>query len=288
MHVQNITGSDACTENLCSVASLPSNSIESPYVQNSGDQVTTDHVGAVVGRTLLQGDREEESGRVPEDVLCRSVGTKDHLRRGQSESALHRCSPAGSQVCEMVHREVPGQPEAGSSLLPLLHQHVCGTHGADPGDRSDRVTFQQPGAEDPEGQVKERPLGHHLLRIERSTWSDDELSRSWSVEDEVNQQGHRLNNMESTLAQIAQQMQVLDPDGDSAPSIECPAELRAGENELEFRSLICDEIGCQAVVQQLSDVNDAAYFHDVLLQQSEKHNWVYDEMWIYWKKSSHG
>jgi hypothetical protein len=45
--------------------------------------------------------------------------------------------------------------------------------------------------------------------IERSTWSDDELSRSWSVEDEVNQQGHRLNNMESTLAQIAQQMQVL-------------------------------------------------------------------------------
>jgi uncharacterized coiled-coil protein SlyX len=29
------------------------------------------------------------------------------------------------------------------------------------------------------------------------------------VEDEVNQQGHRLNNMESTLAQIAQQMQVL-------------------------------------------------------------------------------
>ena len=76
----------------------------------------------------------------------------------------------------------------------------------------------------------------------------------------------------------------LDPDGDSAPPVECPAELRAGENELEFRSLICDEIGCQAVVQQLSEVNDAAYFHDVLLQQSEKHNWVYDEMWIYWKK----
>ena len=38
MHVQKITGSDACTENLCSVASLPSNSIEFPSAQNSGDQ----------------------------------------------------------------------------------------------------------------------------------------------------------------------------------------------------------------------------------------------------------
>ena len=283
MHVQNITGSDACTENLCSVASLPSNSIESPYVQNSGDQVTTDHVGAVVGRTLLQGDREEESGRVPEDVLCRSVGTKDHLRRGQSESALHRCSPAGSQVCEMVHREVPGQPEAGSSLLPLLHQHVCGTHGADPGDRSDRVTFQQPGAEDPEGQVKERPSGiissdREVNLVGRRAQSFLERGgRGEPARPPSQQHGEHLGPDRATDAGP-------DPDGDSAPSIECPAELRAGENELEFRSLICDEIGCQAVVQQLSDVNDAAYFHDVLLQQSEKHNWVYEEMWTYWKK----
>ena len=45
--------------------------------------------------------------------------------------------------------------------------------------------------------------------IETGSWSDEDLERSWSVEDEVNQQGHCLNQMEGTLTQIAQQIQIL-------------------------------------------------------------------------------
>jgi hypothetical protein len=44
---------------------------------------------------------------------------------------------------------------------------------------------------------------------EVSSWSEDELERSWSVEDEVSQQGQRLNNMETTMSQIANQLQIL-------------------------------------------------------------------------------
>jgi hypothetical protein len=44
---------------------------------------------------------------------------------------------------------------------------------------------------------------------ETGSWSDEELGRSWSVQAEVNQQGERLNSMEGTLAQIAQQIQAL-------------------------------------------------------------------------------
>ena len=72
----------------------------------------------------------------------------------------------------------------------------------------------------------------------------------------MNQQGHRLNNPDRTADAG------LDTDGDPSSPVECPVELRAGDNELEFRSLVCDEIGCQAVVKQSTEVNDAAYFHD--------------------------
>lgn len=44
---------------------------------------------------------------------------------------------------------------------------------------------------------------------EVGSWSDEDLGRSWSVQAEVNQQGERLNSMEGTLAQIAQQLQAL-------------------------------------------------------------------------------
>ena len=44
---------------------------------------------------------------------------------------------------------------------------------------------------------------------EVSSWSEDELERSWSVEDEVSQQDQRLNNMENTMSQIASQLQIL-------------------------------------------------------------------------------
>jgi hypothetical protein len=42
-----------------------------------------------------------------------------------------------------------------------------------------------------------------------SSWSEDELDQSWSVADEVSQQGERLNNMEYTMSQIANQLQIL-------------------------------------------------------------------------------
>ena len=42
-----------------------------------------------------------------------------------------------------------------------------------------------------------------------SSWSEDELDQSWSVADEVSQQGERLNNMENTMSQIAKQLQIL-------------------------------------------------------------------------------
>ena len=44
---------------------------------------------------------------------------------------------------------------------------------------------------------------------QNTAWSDEELSDSWSVDDQVTQQGHQLNAMESTLSQIAQQVQML-------------------------------------------------------------------------------
>ena len=48
-----------------------------------------------------------------------------------------------------------------------------------------------------------------VMPEEVSSWSEDELERSWSVEDEVSQQGQRLNNMETAMSQIANQLQIL-------------------------------------------------------------------------------
>ena len=52
-----------------------------------------------------------------------------------------------------------------------------------------------------------------------SSWSEDELERSWSVEDEVSQQGQRLNNMEATMSQIANQLQILTQMITTQPSV---------------------------------------------------------------------
>ena len=156
------------------------------------------------GRPFCRRDGAESSGRLHEDVLCRASRTPNHVRGSQGEPALHRRSSAGSQIRQVVHPEVPEEREAGPQDIPVLHPALRGTSGTDSGKDHQDASPESPKTTAPHAKSKSAPRP-----AQNTAWSDEELSDSWSVDDQVTQQGHRLNAMESTLSQIAQQVQML-------------------------------------------------------------------------------
>lgn len=141
-------------------------------------------------------------------VLRGAVSDAHLLRRDEAEPEIHRCDRARSQVCQVVHQEVCREPKASSPGVHLLHRPLCGTNGADSG-RNHRGISKEP-SHDQHAEAKDQ--GAPKLSVvpeDISSWSEDELDQSWSAADEVSQQGERLNNMENTMSQIANQLQIL-------------------------------------------------------------------------------
>ena len=206
MHVHEGLSSSAIDVRSRSVAEISEKG--GPVDQSHTSSSDVQQQSCVVGRPICSRRGTEAGRRVPEDVVCPALRSSHQFWRNQTEPTLHRCGEGRPQVCEMVCQEVCPEREAQPSLIPVLPEPVCGAHGAHSGElgpgRSPRESCSPELAS--QSQVCPPSLstavrGGQLVRRD--------LGRSWSVQAEVNQQGERLNSMEGTLAQIAQQLQAL-------------------------------------------------------------------------------
>ena len=238
---------------------------------------------SVVGRSVCSRRGTEAGGRVPEDVVCPALRSSHQLRRDEAEPALHRCGEGRSKVREVVCQEVCQERETKSSLLPVLPEPVCGAHGAHSGTLGPGRSTRESSSSELTSQSQVCPSslstairGGQLVRRGLGTILEC-ASRSESTRGTI-----EFHGRDSCADRAADPSPV--PDGDGPEPASTVDDVRAGHDASEFRSWICDENGCQVLKQTPEQVVDQAYFQDVLNNQVDRANWVYEEMWTYWKK----
>ena len=108
------------------------------------DRSLRDVIPREPGGTVPPSDEPEssESGRtrLHQDVVDRTGTECDHVWGGQKGPVVREGRPRGSELCDVVHQQVPAQPEVSTSSFPALCSEVRGSRGGN----TDLHTAQEP------------------------------------------------------------------------------------------------------------------------------------------------
>ena len=152
--------------------------------------------------------------KVQEDFMKMSYSELSELRIAFGESKVNQkyidvVQQDPKYVKWFTQRYQDSQKQAHKSFLFFIQMYVERMELSQ-GKENIQTMPGSPRRPAPHAKSKSAPRPTEI-HSEAGSWSDgdESLGRSWNVENEVTQQGYRLNAMESTLSQIAQQMQML-------------------------------------------------------------------------------
>ena len=266
-----------------------SSSDTQPVVPSS-DSIETPHqdVQPISRRSPSSCDSSETSRGVPKYVVRAALGDEDCVWGNEGEPEVHRCDQGGPQVCAVVRSKVHWQQEDLPPTVPLLCGALRGTSGASPG-QSNVQGDQGASANDVHDQV------------EGSSPKADRSGESWELVRIRTKQamecgaggesGHadRVGAPEGSDLQHGEQPQsdcgpTAKPDAVSHAEQPDPSLLSEATSGDHLRTLMCDLIGQQMMLDQPHNVIDETYFSREEQSADIKNNWVYQEMWTYFSK----
>ena len=235
-------------------------------------------------RSLASSDTPPCHRRFHEDVVRPDVAASDHLRRDKVEPEVHRSSGDRSEIRPMVCQEVCRKSETGPPVFPVLHESLCGASGIEPREVS-RSTIQEQSQETRDSPIRSGQ-SCQLVGCRAGTLMGCDARRNLGPAargDRSAEPAHHEHG-EHPDADCAAASGI-DP---SQPEVEIrqtdPQSPLSKTNE-DLRSYMCDEIGMHQVLEHPENVLDPTYFISNLSNEIPFDNWVYDEMWEYFRKS---
>lgn len=231
------------------------------------------HLDSQPCRPTGQDSPEPGSSRVHGLDPPGTGGVEDHVRRNQGESIIPQSAGDRPQVCQVVRSPVPGSERAEPSALPALHQDVCGAPREDHLQDQSCEEAASPGQEQ-SGQCSSRSGSDRFERRQRRVTFCDPREQHAAGRDAHPSEPHDQPGEQH------------DGHRPTAPATDPSSEWNVssvGTMSTELQTLLCDDFGCHEVLEDSSNIIDSGYFIDIILDQVDRGNWVYEEMWRYWK-----
>ena len=241
--------------------------------------------------------------RVHEHEL-RRTGPDAHLVRGsQGEPNVPTSGDRGSSLCALVPTTIRPKSQDESPTTREVCSASCGTpreptrpcnkfQGQSQSQelpRSGYSSSQGPGRRDGHGELQSRERGAESMGSDpsarRNIKPGDPGAHQWSSRGQLPAESEDRSHGECSLAHRSPPSATFDPSAGSRcePDGGCESVLR-GQHVDALRAEICEQVGMAQMMSQPTMLVDPEYFADLILQNSPRPNWVYDEMWQFWRK----
>ena len=218
-------------------------------------------------------------GRVLQDVLRGAVSAPDHFRRSEAEPEVHRCAEERPQVRSVVRPEVCFQSEAQPSLLPVLHEPLCGASGVD--TRAGTSHIRQEQEQETRTCAVRGGQSGELVRCRTGTALECGISADsrgdQRAESANHEHGEHSDPDRPAAADTDRAPPTIDPLWSDPDQEKC--------HDHDVHSKFCDELGIQQLIHDTEKVLDPEHFVNTLANEVPFDNWVYQEMWTYFQKS---